>query len=150
MSAPKTITPDEYRQWLAKRRRGGWGVARPTMRVAPAERTPCEVGGHGHGSRLEARICGALADYAKRLGGVLFVQVRLPLVAAAPGPDGRPLYLTVDFAVVRPPREWMWYDAKPRGGRRSRDWLRGARIFEATWGPIVEIHDAAEVMAWER
>ena len=150
MSAPETITPEEYRRRLAKRRRGGWGVATPTARAGTAARTACEAGGHRHGSRLEARVCGALAAYVARADAVLFVQVRVPLVAAAPGPDGRPLYLTVDFAVVRPPRDWKWYDAKPRGGRRSRDWLRGARIFEATWGPIVEIHDAAEVMAWGR
>lgn len=94
--------------------------------------------GHRHASRLEARVCARLALEARADRLTLFQQLRVPLLTLAPGPDGRPLYATVDFALVRGGQIVRLVDAK---GRRSREWLRGAAAVHAATGiPVQEIY----------
>ena len=63
-------------------------------------------------------------------------QVTMPLLSGAPKENGRPLRMTVDFAIMEENRVKCWVDAKTT--RKSREWLRGKSLFEATWGTIWE------------
>jgi hypothetical protein len=111
---------------------------------------PCGgEGGVRFASKTERRVWERLRA-ALRPGETLVRQVRMPLLSLAPDGGGKPLYLTVDFAVLShaPAGDdrwtalscglWVrWVEAKCRG-RVSRDWRRGRAAWEATWGPIVE------------
>jgi len=96
--------------------------------------TNCAAG-HRHVSRLEARVCDRLAPWCASQGYVLFQQVRLPLFALAPRTNGRPLYASIDFAVLWNGKVMRLIDAK---GRVSREWIRGAAALEASTGVKVE------------
>lgn len=110
-----------------------WSAARPTT---------C-AGGHRHASRLEAAVCERVT--ARVLPGQrLLQQLRLPLLTLAPDKRGRPLYASVDFAIVGfGGRIERLIDAK---GRVSREWRRGAAALEAAYGiPVEEVRRAADV-----
>ncbi len=126
--------------WLAARAGKGWGTAVPTA---------CPKG-HKHASRTEAGVCARLhLEYAQalRAGTVrILQQVRFPLMASAGDEAGRPLYQSVDFAVVGQARAYptgteTWLVARlvdAKGNRKSREWERGVRALEATIGVRVE------------
>lgn len=120
----RRMTADEYLAWLAKRTRR-WSNAKPT---------DC-AHGHRHASKLEARVCDRLTRTLTP-GQVLYQQVRLPLFVLAPNENGRPLYMTIDFAIVEHGLLLRLVDAK---GRKSREWDRGARALTATYGIEVEV-----------
>ena len=85
-------------------------------------------------SKVESRVWSILCERFGREN--IRRQVRMPLVAGAPKTNGTPLAITVDFAVMDGTQVLHWVDAKTK--RRSREWLRGKSLFEATWGPIIE------------
>ena len=95
---------------------------------------------HNHPSKMEARVCDRLtAEVAGnwREKEVLFRQVRLPLLSIAPESDDKPMYFSVDFAIVRGGKLHRLIDAKAKG-RVSRDWRRGKAACEACYGITVE------------
>lgn len=106
-----------------------------------AVRSKCDAE-HIHDSRMEARVCMALRSELAGTGLVVFVHARLPVWCLGPQPSGRPDYVTIDFAVLRPgavPAVVRLVDAKPRRrAATSRDWRRGRRALEATYGIRVE------------
>lgn len=107
-----------------------WSSAK---RCASADGTP-------HASKMERAVYERIKREL-RPGAVLLRQVRMPLLSIAPDNLGRPLYLTVDFAIIDESGpdacDIRWVEAK--GKRRSRDWARGKAAFEATWGKIEEV-----------
>lgn len=128
------------------KQRGGEGSASPAKLPGrshfSAKRTHCGV--HWHPSKVEARVCGRLReiyDPARGAAGAIYLQVRLPLLSSSPTDSGRPLYFTIDFAIVAPGgRLVRMVDAKS-GRRRSREWLRGKLAAQATYGLRVEEMD---------
>lgn len=107
----------------------GWTLPRTWSQA-----TPTVEDGIRFPSKLEARVYKLLRAGLKP-GERLYRQVRLPLLAVAPTDSGLPLYMTVDFAIVSA-SGWRLVDAKSR--RKSRDWERGKRALEATYGLRVE------------
>ncbi len=110
-------------------RKTTWSNAKPTV---------CRIG-HRHASQMEARVCGRLTQECDDFPGLgtLYQQARIPLWTLAPGKNDRPLYLTVDFVIVKDGKMVRAIDAKAKG-RISRDWRRGAAAFEATYGIKIE------------
>ena len=124
----ETITPAQLRALAAKKSGRRW---------SSAKRTVCAQG-HAEASRMQARVCDRLHLEARVTGARVYRQVRLPLLALAPKPDGTPHVLSIDFVVVEPGKPIRYVEAKdPR--RVSRDWRRGAAAFAASWGPIEEV-----------
>lgn len=100
-----------------------------------AKRTVCEQG-HPHPSKMESRVCDRLAVEAQLAGLTLYQQVRLPVWNLAPRENGRAMYVSIDFAMVRDGKLLRLIDAKSE--RKSRDWDRGARAVESCYGIKVE------------
>lgn len=109
-------------------------VERPRSHWA-ATPTTC-TRGHRHQSKVEARVCPVVATEAEAAKATLYRNVRLPLWALAPTDAGIPMYCNVDFVFVSGGRIVRIVDAKR--GRRSRDWARGRKAVEATYGVAVE------------
>lgn len=107
----------------------------PRRSWSAAIRTTC-TGGHKHPSKMEARVCERLTMECAATGDTLLQQVRLPLVSSAPNDKGRPGYLSIDFGIVTGGRLARLIDAKSK--RVSRDWARGARACESSWGIKIE------------
>lgn len=146
-------------QWCAKHGLGGtfrgWTCRRcseegaseppaplpsPKPAWSAAKRSECPQG-HKHRSRLEARVCARLTEECAANGDALFQNIRLPLISISPKPEtGAPMVITVDFAIVRGGRLHRLVDAK--SSRKSRDWDRGARACESSWG--VKIEESSE------
>ena len=122
----ETITPAQLRALAAKKSGRRW---------SSAKKKACAQG-HAHPSKTEAAVCDRLHLEARVTEARVYTQVRLPLLALAPDANGRPLYLTIDFLVVRGFSK-RYIDAK--AGRVSRDWRRGKAAFEVTYGPIEEV-----------
>lgn len=147
-----TITVEEYRALVASEPQRGKRSKRELGRQgrdrygSNARRTRCH-GGHVHGSRLEQRVCDRLAEEVIRgmacgaPAATIFQQPRFPLLAIAPGEDGRPLTYTPDFALWLDGRLWRVVEAKSPG-RVSRDFPVRRRAFEATYGVAVEVVSA--------
>ena len=105
-------------------------------RWSAAKATTCAAG-HRHPSKMESRVCARLTAECAREGTTLYQQARIPLWTLAPGKRGRPLVLSVDFAIVRAGQLVRLVDAKAPG-RISRDWRRGAAAAEAATGITIE------------
>ncbi len=89
-------------------------------------------------SHSELRYRGSRPGGGAEPGARLYRQVRVPLLSIAAGRRGMPLYLTVDFVVVRGDGSEEWIHAKTR--RRSREWIRGRAAAEAWLGaPVAEV-----------
>lgn len=104
-----------------------WSAAIPVVRD-----------GRRFASKMEARVAARL-KLELLPGEKLFYQVRLPLLGVTPTDAGIPLYLTVDFAIVNASGLWRLIEAKTK--RVSRDWNRGKRACEATYGVTIEETD---------
>lgn len=104
-------------------------------------RSRCDLADHVHDSVTEARVCGTLRSELAGVQVLLFVATRLPAWALGPQPNGKPLYVSIDFAVVDPVtfRVLRLVDAKPKHQEAvSRDWKRGRAALERTYGVRVE------------
>lgn len=114
---------------LLDRPKNPWSNAQPT-----------EVGGIKFPSKVQARVYAALvSEYGS---DCIRCDVRMPLVSGIKE-GAKCLYITIDFAIVINGRVVKWIDAKTR--RKSRDWVRGKAMFEASWGKIVEWDGVGEV-----
>lgn len=127
MIRPERMTAAAFRAALPTRE-----ATRPWSAATP---TDCHQG-HHHPSKIEARTCDRLTLLAEATGARLFRQVRFPLLASAPDQDGKPLYMTVDYALVAPDGTLRLLDPK---GRNAREWRRGAAALEATLKTKIEI-----------
>ncbi len=92
--------------------------------------------GHKHPSKTEARVCDRLSAECFADGTTLYRGVRLPLLSLAPKDTGTPLYITIDFGIVKGGKLVRLIDAKTR--RKSREWARGKLACESAWGIKVE------------
>ena len=115
------------------------GVPNPSPRPFPLPRSwsravPTTLDGIRFPSKMEARVYQTLKTSMEE-GDILYRQVRFPLLSSAPTETGVPLAFTVDFVIVRG-KGWRVVDAK--GKRKSREWERGKRAFEACYGVPVE------------
>ncbi len=107
---------------MASRFKKRWSTAQPVI----------DPDGARHASKLEKRVYEELVLLAKVEGWQLFRQVRMPLLGCAPHTHQLPLYLSIDFCLVRGD-EIRFIDAKSEK-RRSREWLRGQKALRATTG----------------
>jgi len=90
-------------------------------------------------SKTEACVARRLLEEVSRTPGArLYRQVRIPLLSGAPDERGRPLPITVDFAVVHEGRVRL-IDAKTK--KRNREWRRGRSLAGAIPGWVVEIEE---------
>lgn len=94
--------------------------------------------GHGHPSKVEARVCDRV--YAEVLpGNRVFRGPRIPCFATAPDESDRAHVVQPDFVVADLEGQVVRViDAKK--GTRSRDWRRGKALLKTELGvPIEEI-----------
>lgn len=144
---PINLTASEIRR-LAPGAKIGEPVSLPTLPTGTLERrpwsnaVPTESGGIKFASKTEARVYDRLCE----MFGAESVrcQVRMPLLAGAPKPNNRPLYMTIDFCIVESGCAKLWVDAKTK--RKSREWARGKSLFEATWGRVIEYDGTGEFL----
>lgn len=124
------MTAAQFRAQLAD-----GGVQPEKRKWSNATPTVCECG-RTHDSKMEAKVCRRLTLECEARGETLLQQVRMPLWCLAPGDKGSALYISIDFVIVVDNRMARAIDAK--GARKSRDWLRGKRAFESSYGMELE------------
>jgi hypothetical protein len=114
-------------------------VTKPAAKGKPRGRV-CYEDGFRFASETERRVYRRLRDEIRASGDSdlrLYLQARFPLWSLAPAPDGKPRYITVDFAIVRGTQLIRVVDAKPKNRHaRSRDWARGKAAFDRAYEPV--------------
>lgn len=93
---------------------------------------PNTIGGVRFPSKVQARVYLRLCELFGRES--LRLDVRMPLLAGVKE-NGRVLYQTIDFCVVRDGKAVLWVDAKT--ARKSREWERGMALWRATWPEVL-------------
>jgi hypothetical protein len=90
-------------------------------------------------SQTESRVYVRLRDECAASGLRLVLQPRMPAWSLGTNEYGRPLYVTPDFAILDGITLVRIVDAKPKNKKaHSRDWNRGRRALESSYGIPVE------------
>jgi hypothetical protein len=115
----------------------GFPESSPATRRARGVAT--EVDGRKFPSKTEALVYRRLRAECDAAGLLLVLQARMPVWALTDS-TGRPGYVTPDFVILDGRmRILRIVDAKPRNRKAvSRDWNRGRRALEASYGVKVE------------